>query len=738
MALVEFLKGEASVEALLVNPETRRFSVATLGPVDLARLERQIAETLRSVDAVWQVEREARGLAGGGIVEKRIRDDLLLEKPTCLTAPQFWKWRDFTWPESPVGAPVQEEEEDWRKQAWLAGGCGVSLLIAVSVSGSAYFPSWVAGLAYGIAFVAGGWDAAQDTVAKLRQRVLDIHFLMLAVALGASAIGAYTEGALLLFLFSLSGALEHFALYRTHREIRSLIDAAPQTARRRSSSGDEETVPIECIVPGDLLVVMPDELFPVDGVIQSGKTAADESTLTGEATPVAKESGSEVFGGTLNLWGVAEYEASRPARESALQKVISLINDAQNRRAPSQRFTDRFGTRYTYLVLAATVAVFFFWWQGLGAAPWVGDGGAPSAFYRAMTFLVVASPCALVLSIPSAILAAIASGARQGILFRGGAAIEKLNQIDTVALDKTGTLTTGELRVVSVESFPEGQEATITRLAVSMEAYSRHPIARAITAYGKELGIEAVEVAGFEQIAGQGIRAKAGDRVCFLGRRELLQQGELAEAMATIPEPPPECSEVWVIHEGLLGRILLQDEIRTSSQGVVARLHAEGVDTVMLTGDRLGTAEKVGQEIGVGRIEAGLFPEDKVRLIEELGRDGRKVAMVGDGVNDAPGLAAAEVAIVMGTRGSDAALEQAEIVLMKDDLEKLLGAFRLSRRARRIIRQNIAISLGTVAVMMLVSIAGLIPLTIGVVAHEGSTVLVCLNSLRLLVPLRGA
>ncbi|MGE9290460.1 MAG: heavy metal translocating P-type ATPase, partial [Puniceicoccales bacterium] len=537
---------------------------------------------------------------------------------------------------------------------------------------------------------------------------------------------------LLLFLFSLSGALEHFAMYRTHREIGSLVSAAPKKARVAQPDDSFQEIPIGEVEIGQTVQVKPDELFPIDGVLISGNTAADESNLTGESAPVEKETGDKLYSGTLNLWGSVQLEVTRKAQDSSLQKIIRLIHQAQKQRAPSQRFTDRFGTHYTYLVLAATGLVFAGWWLLMDLPPFFGDEGTPSAFYRAMTFLVVASPCALVLSIPSAILACIARGARMGVLFRGGAPIEKLAEIDCVALDKTGTLTTGELEVVRAESFPPGNEQKVLETAYSLERSSNHPIARAITRYGEKNNLGTIEIREFQSISGQGLRAVSDDEVCFLGRRELFARGDLADILKHAPEPPPSVTEVWVVHRGLIGRILLQDRIRSQSAQVLERFREHRIRTIMLTGDRRSTAEEVGRKLGIEEVRAGLYPEDKVQVIEDLKAEGRKVAMVGDGVNDAPSLAAAYVSAGMGARGSDAALEQSEIVLMNDRIEKFLDAYLLSRKAKSIIRWNLTIALGTVVLMMGTSILGLVPLTVGVIAHEGSTVLVCLNSLRLL------
>jgi Cd2+/Zn2+-exporting ATPase len=346
--------------------------------------------------------------------------------------------------------------------------------------------------------------------------------------------------------------------------------------------------------------------------------------------------------------------------------------------------------------------------------------------------MVVASPCALVLSIPSAILAAIAWGARHGVLFRGGAALENLAGVGVVALDKTGTLTTGELTVTGCESFPPGREREVLELAYALEAKSQHPLARAIVRHARSQGAKAAEVEDFQSITGQGLRGRLDGATLLLGRRELLETGPLAGWARDLPPADAEFSEVWVIGHGLVGRLLLRDQIRAESRGVLAELKAMGIRTVMLTGDRRHAAEAVARQLGIDEVRAGLSPEDKVAAILALRAGGQKVAMVGDGVNDAPCLAAADVSVAMGARGSDAALEQAEVILMDDRIENFLAAQRLSRRARAIIRQNLAIALGVVGVMVIATAAGSLPLAVGVAAHEGSTLIVCINSLRLL------
>ncbi len=585
---------------------------------------------------------------------------------------------------------------------------------------------------YAAAYLAGAWFVVGEVWELARQRTLDVHFLMLAVAAGAAAIGKWGEGTVLLFLFSFAGALEHFAMARTQNAIESLFHAAPKTATVIAPFGAERIVAVDELTPGLVLRVKPGELFPVDAEVIKGESAADESTLTGEATPVDKHLGDPVLAGTMNLWGAVEVRVLRPAKESALQKIIHLIQHAQRSKAPSQRFTDRFGSRYTLSILSLTVVMFFVWWLGLGHVPFSSDTGEPSAFYHAMTLLVVASPCALVLSIPSAILAAIASGARQGILFRGGAAVEELAEVKVVAMDKTGTLTTGELRVEQIESFPAGHESEILRLAASLEQNSTHPLARAIVRHAKRERVEMVEIEDFEQTSGFGLRARVEGKEVRLGRRNWAQDPSHESCRAVAVPTHPGVSEVWVTTGSVCGRILLRDEVRPQSRQLVQLLHQYGLRTLVLTGDREEAAEPMRAETGINEVRAGLKPEDKLKIIEDFGRAGEKAAMIGDGVNDAPSLAAAHVGVAMGARGSDAALEQAEVVLMHDRLENFLTAYELSLRARKVIRQNLGLSLGVIIVLVLLALAESIPLTIGVLGHEGSTVVVVLNSLRLL------
>jgi Cd2+/Zn2+-exporting ATPase len=747
--VVSALAEEPTLEAVTIDRAHRTISVATLGRADVAKLTERITgkfQEAQESDAA-HVCSLLTGRGDCSTCETPLSDDerqrvtikhdggtTTIARVTCPTAPKFWRWRNMPFPKV-VQRDVEflehadEYVDEWKAQLAAAMLCGVFGLVGYSLQRAGHaslsLTSFIA------AYLAGGWFPAEEVLERLRKSAIDVHFLMLAVAIGSASIGAWGEGAVLLFLFSLSGALEHYALGRTQKEIRSLFREAPKVAIALDAQGNEREVSVEQIRAGMRLLARPGAQFPVDAEVVKGQTAADESNLTGEAAPVEKSVGDTVLAGTMNLWGAVEISVLRPAAESSLQKIIRLIKEAQHQKAPSQRFTDRFSTYYTYLVLASSLAMFFVWWLGFRLPAFASSVETRSAFYRTMTLLVVSSPCALVLSIPSAVLAAIAWGARHGILIRGGAAVEKLADVNVVALDKTGTLTTGELRVEMVQSFPAGREAEVARLAYSLERLSTHPLARAITRHGKQHKIEPVELDQFESVTGQGLRSRRSGGVCLLGRREWI----VSERRASLAEGPPTeagFSEVWIAYNELLGRVVLRDDIRPQARTVVDELRREGLWTVVLTGDRRATAERLKTELHLDEAQAELKPEEKVSAVRSLSAGKNRVAMIGDGVNDAPSLAVAHVGVAMGARGSDAALEQADVVLMHDRLENFLAAFRLSQRARRIIRQNLVISLGTVAVLVVFAMLGRIPLPVGVVGHEGSTVIVVMNSLRLL------
>ena len=739
--LAALLQDEPRLEAVAFNPVTRRLSIATLGGDKDGRLAKRVTETMLASHEPcphFRPERcEVCGVSSehfpgtSRILVSEKLGTTLVRKATCVTAMSLWQWIKIVWPAyapRQQGTIEEHSETEWKPMAALAAGCAIFGLLGWALEYSTV-PAWAPLAAYIAAYICGGWDAAGDAWNRLKTGQLDIHFLMLAVAGGAAAIGAWREGALLLFLFSASGAMEHYAMGRTRREIGALLRGAPKTATV-IDGGRERELPVEDLLPGMTVRVTAGGQIPVDMMVTRGQSECDESNLTGESVPVAKGPGDTALAGTINLDGVLEGKVLRPSSESSLQRIIRLIREAQSLRAPSQTFTDRFGTTYTWTILSVCAVMFLVWWLLLGLAPFASSGETKSAFYRAMTLLVVASPCALVLSVPSGILSAIASGARRGILFRGGAPIENLALVNVVALDKTGTLTSGRLSLAGVDVL-RGTEEGLLSLAYSLARHSSHPLSRAISRTAAGRGATDHGAEEHATVPGRGARAKIRGHSCVLGNRAFVSE----ETGLTLPGVPhgADAAEVWVAGPDDVGCLRFSDEIRPEARALLDRLKSRDIRTVMLTGDREGPATAMGRAAGVEEIRAGLLPQDKVAAVEELKDGGRhRVAMVGDGVNDAPCLAAADIGVAMGARGSDAALEQAEVVLMNDKLENFILALDLSVNARRVIRQNMFVALGTVAVMVLATFAFPVPLALGVAAHEGSTVVVVLNSLRLL------
>lgn len=740
--LVSLLEAEPRLEAIAFNPSSQRLSIATLGGDIDGRLARRVTEAMLTTYKpcpqhtpkgchICRVRPEISPGHARILISEKL-GTTLLRKATCVTAISLWQWVKLVWPSyapRQKGTLEEHSETEWKPMAGLAAGCAVFGLGGWALD-MAQAPSWIPLAAYLLAYLCGGWDAAGDAWSRLKRGQLDIHFLMLSVAAGAAIIGAWREGALLLFLFSASGAMEHYAMGRTRREISSLLSGAPKTALVIEGNKESE-IPIEALRPGMIVRVTAGGQIPVDMTILRGQSECDESNLTGESIPVPKTPGDTALAGTINVGGILEGPVLRPASESSLQHIIRLIREAQGLRAPSQNFTDRFGTTYTWSILTICLVMFFVWWLGLGLPPFEGTPETRSAFYRAMTLLVVASPCALVLSVPSGILSAIAAGARRGILFRGGAPIENLALVNVVALDKTGTLTSGQLTLTSLEMVG-GSEKELLTISYALARHSSHPLSRAICRLALEQGATDRETKEHETLPGRGVRAKIEGHNCALGSRAFVA----TETGLTLPDSPEagDAAEVWVAGDGAVGCLRFRDEIRPQSKGLLDQLHQRGIRTIMLTGDREGPSTAMGQAAGVGKIQSGLLPEEKVRAIEELKEGGKyRVAMVGDGVNDAPCLAAADIGVAMGARGSDAALEQAEVILMNDRLENFVMALDLSRNARRVIHQNIFIALGTVGIMVVATFLYPLPLALGVAAHEGSTVVVVLNSLRLLL-----
>ncbi len=622
-----------------------------------------------------------------------------------------------------------EAPGEWKKIAILALTCGVFGLAALACGHFWVPPSewaWCAPALLALASLAGGWDAAVDAWAALRERRIDVHLLMLLAAGGAWIVGHPEEGVLLLFLFSTAGAIEHYAMDRTRGAIDALLDKAPKQARLLGSDGKESVVAVAALQPGQIVLVLPGELVPADGIVTEGESGIDESNLTGEAKPVDKRTGSSVSSGTLNSWGRLVVRVTKAEKDSALHRIVALIREAQESKAPAQRAIDRWGDTYAIFTLTASAA--FFGLQLLLGRPALGT--EDSALYRAMTLLVVLSPCALVLSVPSAVLAAIANGARHGILFRGGAAVERLADVDCVCFDKTGTLTAGEPAVAALEVFPANADRRRALNALlSIEANSTHPFAVGIVKACQAEGATTQAVTGLSNSPGQGIAGTVEGTRWSVGSCEFVGGHDLPGAPVTAGAI---VSEVWASDGSVQVRATLVDAIRPASAPTLAALHQQGIRTVMLTGDREEAAVVAAKQVGIQSYRAGLTPDAKMQAIRKLSTEGHVVAMVGDGVNDAPSLAAADVAIGMGGRGSDAALESSDVVLTDDRIERLLTAIDLSQAARTAIRVNIVISVGAAFTMAAIVIFKGAPLTLGVAVHEGSTVLVCLNGLRLL------
>ena len=592
---------------------------------------------------------------------------------------------------------------------------------------------WAEALALLSVFVTGGLPAAHRAIgALITERQLDIDLLMVVAALAAAAVGAALEGAVLLTLFSLSTTLEHRAMGRTRRAIEALMELRPDRALIRRGE-DTVEVAVETLVPGDVVILRPGARVPVDGVIVLGEGAIDESTITGESVPVHKTPGAQVFEATVNLHGVLEIEVRRELGASTVARMIALVTEAQAARAPSERFSEWFGQRYTIAVLAGAVLAFaVFSVLGLG---W------QAALYKAATLLVAASPCAIVISVPAAILSALSVAARGGVLFKGGAALETLAKVETFAFDKTGTLTTGRQEIVDIRC--EGAEAEFLARLAGIEAHSEHPIAEAIRRLADARGILPLPVREAKAVPGEGMVAVDDLGVIWAGNARLAQRmGARAETGLVLPadlETAPRTLVLLGRGAKILGGVTCEDRPRDSTPGGLAALRAAGVGQIaMLTGDRRAVAERIGAELGIGaaEIHADLRPEDKVRIVADLTARGR-VAFVGDGVNDAAALARADVGIAMGAAGSEVALQAADVALLADDIGRLAEAHRLARRTTRIIRQNLIFAMGAMLVLVAGGLFWHLPLPVAVIGHEGGTVLVVLNGLRLLAdPIR--
>ncbi len=602
--------------------------------------------------------------------------------------------------------------------------------------------SFVVWFCYAVAYVFGGWYGLKGSLESLRKPAVEIDLLMITAALGALFIGAPFEGAMLLFLFSLSGVLEAYAIGRSRTAIRSLIELRPESARVLRD-GEEVTVPIDDVEIDDVYVARPGDRLPLDGVVEDGESSIDQSSLTGESVPVTKEPGDEVFGGTINETGSLEVRVTRKAHESAISRLIHMVEEAQSKQAPTQQLIDRFEQPYVMGVFAMTLIA-------IGIPIVLLDHAFDPTFYRAMTLMVAASPCAVIISTPAAVLSAIAAGGRQGVLFKGGEHIETAGSVDAIAFDKTGTLTEGNTRLTDVsaledENGPQSDDRLLA-LAAAVQSRSEHHLAEATVEAAEARSLEVPDASGFEAVVGKGVHATVNDRTIHIGNRRYFHTvtdpgaiDGLAPGLEALDELEASGkTSVLVVEETderlrVLGWIAFTDTIRSDAAETIEELRKSGVETiVMLTGDNERVAAHIAEELGIDEVYAELLPEEKVEHIEALQETHEAVAMVGDGVNDAPALATADISIGMGGAGTDVALETADIVLMSDALGRLPYALSLSRETRRTLYINFSIAFGAIAIMITAILTAGIPLPVAVIGHEGSTVLVSLIGLRLL------
>ncbi|MGB3789150.1 MAG: heavy metal translocating P-type ATPase [Phormidesmis sp.] len=589
------------------------------------------------------------------------------------------------------------------------------------------------------AYVIGGYESTREGLTTLwQERELDVDLLMIVAAVGAATLGLWqqeyyllVDGAVLILIFAISGALEGVAMHRTERNIRGLMQLAPDTARV-VRQGREEMVATERLRVGDRILIKPGELIPADGLIQEGTSTVNQAPITGESVPVEKAADDEAFAGTINGSGALVLELHKPPESSLIQRVIRLVEEAKTTQPPSQQFLERFERGYAKVIVVSALLL-------LVLPPLLLNWGWETTIYRALVFLVVASPCALMAAIMPTLLSGIAQGARQGILFKDGAQLETIGNLGAIAFDKTGTLTTGNLQVCDIIPAKGVSPNQILQTAASLEAYSEHPIAQAVVSAAQQEKLSLLPITTVQAQAGQGISGNLAGEATKIGKRPFVTDGSAHLAENSLRQTSEQLESegktvMWVSRQGqVLGLLAVADRIRPESAHLLRVLKRIGIkSTVMLTGDNAATAQSVAQAVGVDKVYSELLPEDKVEVVKKLQQQYRTVAMVGDGINDAPALAQASVGIAMGGTGSDMALETADIVLMADRLEKLEQAIQLGVKSQRIIKQNIALALTSVAFLMVANFLGDLTLPAGVLGHEGSTLLVTLNGLRLL------
>lgn len=619
--------------------------------------------------------------------------------------------------------------ERYKELVWsLTAG----IFLAVGYVGERFFhlPHGIAITIYLVSYAFGGYDLLSHTfrdIAKGRFR-FNIDLLMLLAAGGAAALGQFSEGAFLLFLFSLAHALEHYALGRARNAIKALSDLTPPMATVMRD-GKTVDVRVEEVKTSEIVVVRPGQRIPVDGKVQRGQSAVNQAPVTGESVPVEKQPGADVFAGTVNGEGALEVETTRAVGDRTLDRVVKLVAEAQTQKAPTQEFTDRFERIFVPLVLIADVLL-------IAVPPLVGLWPWQVSFYRGMALLVAASPCALALGTPASVLAAIAQAARNGVLIKGGAHLENLGTVSAIAFDKTGTLTIGKPEVTDVVQAEGVAERELLRVSAAVEHRSQHPLAQAVVRRAEKDGIDLPEAGEVQSVTARGVRSTVEGKAVVIGSLRFWEGSAVPEHIkSAVSKLQDSGRSIVVVRHGeqFLGVLGVADEPRANVPQILDRLRSYGLKSlVMLTGDNRGVGEAVAKSVGVDDVKAELLPEDKVTAINELLAKHGRVAMVGDGVNDAPALANATVGIAMGGSGTAVALETADVALMGDDLAKLPFAVKLSRQARAVIKQNLFVSLGVIAFLVVTTTTGMFNIGLAVVFHEGSTLLVIANALRLL------
>jgi Cd2+/Zn2+-exporting ATPase len=615
---------------------------------------------------------------------------------------------------------------DWRMPLAVLSGALLAIGLGLSVFGLDVVPGWIPYLA---AILLGGVHPARRALTSIRARLLDIHVLMMVAVVGAMALGEWSEGASVVFLFALAQLLESRAMERARGAIRALMDLAPAEALVRQNGADVR-VPVDTVRVGDVIVIRPGEKVPLDGRVHAGDSHVNQAPVTGESLPVEKRAGDEVFAGTINGRGALEVVVTRLRRDSTLARIIHLVERAQAQRAPTQTFVDRFARVYTPIVLGLAVLIAFVPPLVLGAAwsTWI---------YRSLVLLVISCPCALVISTPVSIVSALAAAARKGVLIKGGARLERLAAVRAIAFDKTGTLTKGRLRVTDVRPVNGAGPREILALAASLETRSEHPFGRAIVERASEDGVSLLVAGTFQALPGRGAEGMVGSSRVLVGSHRLFEERGMcsAELEAVLTELAAGGRSTTLVGKNgaAIGVIGVADELREAGADAVGLLRSQGVaHVVLLTGDHDAAARALAGALGIDDYRAELLPEDKLEAVHELQRKYGALAMVGDGVNDAPALAAADVGIAMGAAGTDAALETADVALMADELLKIPYALRLSRATTRNIRMNIVFSLALKAAFLVMAVGGAATLWMAVVADMGASLLVIANALRLL------